>query len=61
MKNLECDLAIVLSVFCEINGSHASASELTVDFILVREGFFEAVEQASAPFQRGTANLPNSA
>ena len=43
-------VAIVLSVFCEIYGSHASAPELTLDVILVGKGFFEAVEHASAPF-----------
>jgi hypothetical protein len=45
VENLQCDETLVLSVLSEIDGSHSSTTELSVNRIGLREGISKLVER----------------
>ena len=57
MQNLECHIAVVLAILCEVYGGHAAAPELTLDVVLFGQSFFEAFEHPFDTLARGIPNL----
>src|SRR3972149_4401094 len=45
LQNLDRDLAVVLEVLGEVDSSHASAAEFTLDAVAVRQGSPQTIER----------------